>query len=502
MIKILLLSAGTNAIYHLTRIFKEKFPQQFYLFGVDVNPRHLLPSCHNLDGFCQVPYTSDPNYYQTILNICRNEQINVILPSFDSDQKLFYPGNTDLQKLNVFSLGTPKDSLAYYENKTLMNAFLQLHGLPVPAQYTEAKEGKEYFLKPKYGVGSIGTQKISGQDFNALPNKEDFLLQEICKGPEITLECFAYQGNFSCAARERIATKAGVCTKTRVYYDENLKQIGLNFIKRIKTPLYFNLQFMTNSHGEAVITDVNFRLAGGMSLTCAAGWDEATALANVLLERPTKEIFKTLQPVQQEQYVVRCYQDIVTHKPIPSIAFDLDGTLLDSRLRHKKVLDDILVRHKIRLDSSELLAFKRKGHNNIDFLIHKGITKEQAQDIQKEWISLIEDDSYLKLDALYEDALQLLQSYHGTRLILITARNRKDAALAQIRRMGIASFFQTIHIVPSSPTVAQDKAYFLKKENAVLMLGDTKADFTAAQLAGIPFKHLNHGFHDASILNI
>ena len=104
MIKILLLSAGTNACYHCAKILKEKFKNYFYIVGVDINEQYLIPSCNYLDKFYQAPRSDSPEYYSFILKICKEENINYILPSFDIDQKLFYPENKDLLKLNIISL--------------------------------------------------------------------------------------------------------------------------------------------------------------------------------------------------------------------------------------------------------------------------------------------------------------------------------------------------------------------------------------------------------------
>ena len=89
MINLLLLSCGTNACYHCAKTLKEKFIDDFYIIGADINEQYLTPSCNYLDSFYKVPYSSSPNYYETILEICKKEKVDYILPSFDSDQKLW-----------------------------------------------------------------------------------------------------------------------------------------------------------------------------------------------------------------------------------------------------------------------------------------------------------------------------------------------------------------------------------------------------------------------------
>lgn len=312
MIKILILSAGTNASYHFARILKEKFANDFFIIGADINPKYLIPTGQYLDSFYQVPLSGDRQYYSIVLDICKKEQVNVLLPSFDVDQKLFYPENIELINMGVFSLGTPKETLRIYENKEVMTDFLRNNKLPVPKIFALEKvhDEEEYFIKPKNGVGSIGAKKLKGCDIKSLSNCSDVIIQEVCHKPESTLECFNYNGNLRCITRERIATKAGVCVKSRVYNNEELVEIARNFTLKVKTPLYFNLQFMKDSYDEYVITDVNLRLAGGMSISYACGWDEVSAVARVLLHQDN--VFETLRPLETAKFVVRAYQDIVT----------------------------------------------------------------------------------------------------------------------------------------------------------------------------------------------
>lgn len=316
MIKILILSAGTNASYHFARILKEKFANDFFIIGADINPKYLIPTGKYLDSFYQVPLSSDGQYYSVVLDICKREHADVLLPSFDADQKLFYPENVDLKNIEVFSLGTPKETLKIYDNKEAMSDFLSKNGLLVPKVYNlkEVHDEDDYFIKPKNGVGSIGAKKLKGREIKSLPNSQNMIIQEVCHKPELTLECFNYHGNLSCITRERIATKAGVCVKSKVYSNNELTEVAHNFISKVMTPLYFNLQFMRNSCDQYVITDVNLRLAGGMSISYACGWDEVSAVAKVLLHK--NNVFETLQPQETEKFVVRAYQDIVTKETL------------------------------------------------------------------------------------------------------------------------------------------------------------------------------------------
>lgn len=315
MKKVLLLSAGTNACYHMAKTLREKFPGQFKIIGADINPVHLIPTAGYLDAFYRVPYTADPKYYDTVIQICRDEAVDFLIPSFDADQRLFTPENPDLIKMGTRSLGTSMKSMDIYESKAKMNAFLSANDFPVPVNYspTTVNPDEQYMAKPVHGVGSIGAGVRLGREIANL-NGADWVVQEVCQEPEVTMECFAAGDMFSCVCRERIATKSGVCVKGRLFNDDELTNIGRRFAKTVNVPYIFNMQFMKNSRGQYVITDVNLRTAGGMSMAHAAGWDEVSALGKIMLGRPMADVFQTLPQNIAETYVVRAYVDIVNTK--------------------------------------------------------------------------------------------------------------------------------------------------------------------------------------------
>lgn len=182
------------------------------------------------------------------------------------------------------------------------------------------------------------------------------------------------------------------------------------------------------------------------------------------------------------------------------VAFDLDGTLLDSRLRHRVLLDDILKMEAIKIDTSDLIEFKRKGKNNVDFMISKGITRDKAIKIQEKWIAQIEDAKYLSLDSLYPQTKDLLAQYKNCELFLITARANKNATLKQISELGLLDYFKDIFVVSNKENVIRSKAEYLLKIKASLMIGDTEIDYFAAKEVGCAFQYAPFGFREKDFL--
>lgn len=496
-VSLLVFSCGANAPWLIVKTLREKFPEAFRLIGVDTNRRELVAAAELLDAFYTVPASCERSFMPTVEKIVERERPDYALPLFDFDQFAFSSECDPFRRYGVKSLATPVETLKIYKDKLLTHAACRRAGVPVPRRYDVADVDVlgRYFVKPIHGSGSVGAKEMSGAEILALENPQGVIVEEVCRKPERTLECFFFDGRLSSVCRDRLATKAGVCTKARVYKSPRLEEIARRFVGAFKVPSIFNLQFMENSEGQPVVTDVNLRTAAGMGLSLAAGWDEISAFAKVLLGRSVEDIFATLPDCIPEQFVVRTYVDKVTQSTPRTVAFDLDGTLVDSRARHRLVMDEILKRHGIALDVRDLVAYKAANRNNVEYLVSKGLAPGLAAAIQSEWIGAIESPAALAHDRLYPDAESLLASYDGWRRILLTARTDAVALDEELSRLGLRYWFDEVIVVPPGKDASSAKAAALREKKALVFHGDTLSDRNAAQEADVPFKFHANGFH-------
>lgn len=504
LINVLILTCGTNASYHMSKVIKTQYSKYFRLIGVDINMQHLVASTVYLDEFYQCPYSSDPSYYQFILDLCDQEKIDYIIPGLDIERLLFYSENNDLLKRNIISLGLSIETINFFQeeqslcfNKIFVYEKLEQCGVKCPNVIVNKNiinDEEQYFVKPIDGYGSTGVGVYLGKDVKKI-DLSNYVVQEKCIQPEITVECFCYDGKLSTIARERILSRAGVCVKTRIYHDLFLENIVKKILKKVKMPCYFNVQFMQNTRNEYVVIDLNLRTPGGMSLSYAAGWDVTSALVAIMLNKTTQEIFNYVNSSIDEQYIVRAYADIVTKKVKSKIAFDLDGTLLDSRQRHIKVMEDILKKHKIDLSAEKLVIFKSEGFSNRDWLLSHNVLQEEVEDIVREWIENIEASYYQQFDVLYPRTIPLLkQLSKNNDLYLITARNNRKLVYEKLQELGILTYFNDVCVVDPLDNPALKKSNFIQKYKIDAMIGDTEVDFNAALVAGIKFYATIDGF--------
>lgn len=180
------------------------------------------------------------------------------------------------------------------------------------------------------------------------------------------------------------------------------------------------------------------------------------------------------------------------------VAFDLDGTLLDSSKRHIEVLRDILSMIGVQISQKAInsyVYFKADGYTTKQFLEKYLQDTKIINKINNKWISLIETPEYLNSDVLYPDSIRALKSFqnNGHEMVLLTARQNNNFMLRQVHDLRLSEYFSEI-ICVSPLNAFEEKTAALKKYQVNLMIGDSEVDWKSAIAAGVPYVLLNRGF--------
>ncbi|WP_294340206.1 HAD family hydrolase [uncultured Clostridium sp.] len=178
------------------------------------------------------------------------------------------------------------------------------------------------------------------------------------------------------------------------------------------------------------------------------------------------------------------------------IVFDFDGTLLDSRRRHVVVLRDCLRSLGIvNMDLNEYLTYKADGNSTYSFLCKKLLLPEElSEKISKRWVSIIEQDEYLKQDILYEDSADTLKDCAKmAELYLLSARSNEEALHRQVESHYLKKYFQKVICVSPMKAVA-GKLEALRMIQPCLIVGDTEVEYQVAEKMKIPYYLVHRGF--------
>lgn len=313
MKKVMILSAGTATAWHIAQVLRTYYAAHMQLVVCDINPKYLVHTSVLADRFIQVPPIKDEAYYPIMLEQIRTNDIDVLVPLIDDDIMLFPNSNSDLKVLGVKSVAPGYKSVNALSNKEHLAEVLKRIGIRSPQVFADAMQldtSKQYFVKDCIGCGSKGTAVITGQEAIEAVTQPGKLVQEICYGPEITVDAVFDGEKIYTICRERKEIKLGVSTKCRVYFDGEIQSIMEKLAKEIELPSVFCVQFMKNTRGEWVLTDLNLRSGGGTAISAAVGFQAVRFAAAGWLGLP-RELAWLKRP-SEEKYVVRTYQEVIT----------------------------------------------------------------------------------------------------------------------------------------------------------------------------------------------
>ena len=318
MKNILITAGGTGIAWHLCKIAKEYFSQDFVIHICDVNEPELVPASVYSDYVHVVPMSNQTGYMAEIQRIVSEYKIDIIIPLLPEEGRMFASDSEFIIRNGLF---TSAPSLSTYnkitDKKSLFYTLKELN-IVTPLIYTvpsDIEPTKDYILKPRLGFGSLGIRIVKGEELKNNSTTYFFddstIIQEYCKGEdpvEVTVECFNTGELLRIFARQRISVKSGVCVKSRmiksdVFYDDICK-----LIRTYDMPIAFNAQYLY-SQEKWKLFDLNLRLGAGTPLATSFGFQLTRAFLSELSGRPVDDSFFEVD--SDIKTVLRVYQEIV-----------------------------------------------------------------------------------------------------------------------------------------------------------------------------------------------
>lgn len=307
--KVLVCSGGTGSAFATAEAAFLNFKDCIILTICDINTKELVSSSVFADDYIVAKSIHDKGYKDFIIDLVNSKNIEICIPFIDKDVLIF----SELYSTSKFSRDVKlqiynPEIVKICSDKLLSYAWLKKNNIFTPETFLLQNESPKpgFIIKPIAGVGSI----INDFNFTVLNEIADFdkyLIQEKCSNPEVTIDVFSNSDLdiFFYVCRERIETKSGVCTKARLFLDEELGHIAKELAEKLSLK-FFCFQVM-KLNGQWAVTDINPRLGSGTPMCNAAGIDFFSAmLADFLGRNP--EIY--LKNLEKDIFVTRQYRNI------------------------------------------------------------------------------------------------------------------------------------------------------------------------------------------------
>lgn len=182
-----------------------------------------------------------------------------------------------------------------------------------------------------------------------------------------------------------------------------------------------------------------------------------------------------------------------------TIAFDLDGTLIDISERDYRIYADLLLSMGYAPISKDVYWPLRRDVTDIHkILAMSGCeNKEDIDSFLKQRSEKMEEMEYLRLDTLFEDTIPILTTLaKDYKLVVLTRRHNVQNTISQIRELGLDKLAEPI-------IVEGDKKEIMKAiENMQLFVGDTENDIVPANEIGVKSIAVTTGIRNEKRLSI
>lgn len=181
-----------------------------------------------------------------------------------------------------------------------------------------------------------------------------------------------------------------------------------------------------------------------------------------------------------------------------NIFLDLDGTLLDSRLRLYKLFVELCPGISIGFD--EYWSKKRKKISNEQILESIGYNID-IPNFQRHWLERIESEYLLVNDKPFEGVSLLLSEWcRNYNLYLVTARQSAPLVDWQLERVGLFHYFKQILVTKQHYSKVELIRQSINTSANDVFIGDTGIDVNTAKELGIISIAVLSGFREREVL--
>lgn len=392
----------------------------------------------------------EAQYIDELLNICKNDCIDIIIPTIDTDLMILSQNRDRFEQIGTRVLISRPEMIAICRDKNYTADFFISCGLKAPKTYNDYKKYPDIypcFIKPKDGSSSINAFKVNDyEELVVYADKiEDYVIQPFISGKEYTVDIFCdFAGNpIYITPRERIAVRAGEVLKTQIFMDETLIEESKKIIEKFRPcgPMTVQVIRQTDTNEDYFI-EINPRYGGGAPLSMKAGARSAEAV----LRLSNGECLNYQIDAASDGTIYSRFDQSVcisskSNQPLKGIIFDLDDTLYSEKEYVKSGFEKIGQFLNDEEAAEQLWKFFQDGRPAIDSylnLVGRNDLKDKCLEIYRNQKPKIQ---------LYPGVVELINSLisRGIKVGIITD-GRVEGQKSKIEALGLDKIIEDIII--------------------------------------------------------
>lgn len=303
-VNILMTGAGAPGAAGILKCLRRE--SCFHITAADANSQ--ASGKYLVEKFETIPSGNDPVFAASLLSLCREKNINLILPLVTRELLPLAKQVHEFSAAGIRIPLSPAASLEIANNKSRLYEFLQWRGIPVPEfrvvenadQFREAARelgypGQTICFKPSVSNGSRGFRIISDQAdeldllFNYKPWSAfihfreadrilssgafpELLISEYLPGEEYSVDCLARHGEaILVAPRLRRRMINGISVEGEFVKEENIIGYCTQIIKELQLHGNIGIQVKRSAAGQFLVLEINPRVQGSIAAGLGAG---------------------------------------------------------------------------------------------------------------------------------------------------------------------------------------------------------------------------------------
>jgi len=306
-VNVIVTGAGAPGIVGTIYSLKNNYDgRKIRLVGTDIKDDVI--GKYLMDSFHVVPKANERESVDKFLEICEEENIDVILPQVTNELEVFSRNKSKFEKIGVKIGVSDLYGLCIANNKFLLTRLAERIGWSVPkfalVKSLEELEDvlssfgypeKPVVVKPPVSRGMRGlriidenkdkfalwaNEKPTGiyltkKEFENIFENKDFpelMVMEYLPGEEYTVDALAMNGrSFVIIPRKRLQIRSGITFQGITEKNEKIIRYSDALIKELKLSYAFGFQFKLDKDGEPKLLECNPRIQGTMVLATFAG---------------------------------------------------------------------------------------------------------------------------------------------------------------------------------------------------------------------------------------
>lgn len=261
----------------LLRYFRQ---HGFRLIGVDTNIESAAAS-KVVDICYQVPLCTMDNYVDTLIDICKKEDVSCLIPLYEPELELLARHRHSFSEIGVDLIVSENILLQKVLDKFKLYQWFKKIDIRTPLTLLPDEicgkdiTNNKWVIKPRRGMGSKDVFFAEGDDIKKyISQVESPLIQEFIMGDEYSIDAFvSYTGEVcSIVPRKRLEVKGGEVSKSVTCTDTQIEKESLKILKQrgfygpitmqgILSPITKRFYFI----------EINPRFGGGTPLSMEAG---------------------------------------------------------------------------------------------------------------------------------------------------------------------------------------------------------------------------------------